>query len=102
MKRKEKEEQMTKRNLEVPEVIEVQVGGVLNCKTLEEACKAYLNLLKEACPNKIHFYIQLRNSKTGSITLRQEKKAIIVYGDFPDMVDTLELAQIWYKRGGKL
>ena len=88
-----------KRWLEVPEVIEIQVGGVEICKTLEEACKAYLKYLKEGCPQKIHFYIQLCSYQTGSITFRQEGKKIIVYGDFRSMPDTLELAEIWARKG---
>lgn len=90
---------LKKKWLEVPEVIEIQVGGVETCISLKEACVAYLRLLEQTCPQKIHFSIQLSNYQTGSITFRQEGKKIIVYGDFRGLPDTLELAEIWSRKG---
>jgi len=80
----------SKRKLvKMPEVIEIQVGGVETCESLKEACVAYLRLLEQPCPQKIHFYIQLGDQLTGAITFRQEGKKVYVYGDFSNLPDAL-------------
>jgi len=92
---------MAKKKVEIPEVIEIQVGGVKTCKTLEQACHTYLALLKEGVPDKIHFYIQLCNSQTACITFRQEGDKVYVYGDFKGLPDALDYAY-YLRKAGKI
>ena len=87
------------KKIEFSEVKEVQVGGVRTCYSLKAACIAYLELLSEACPDKIHFYIGFPGGGTSCISFRQEGEKIYVYGDFEGLKDCIEFAKFIESRG---
>ena len=84
---------MKKKLVVMPEVMEIQVGGLETCESLKEACVAYLRLLEQPCPQKMHFCIKLGHQLTGGITFRQEGKKVYVYGDFSNLPDYLEYSR---------
>ena len=77
-------------------VKEIQVGGYVTCESLEEACNAYVGMLRKpgfAPRTKIHFTIELPNGKTKTITIRDEDTQTVAYGDFEGLPDFLEYAK---------
>jgi len=77
-------------------VTEIQVGGYHNCKSLEEACEAYLSLkgdLEIIPRTKIHFDIKLPSGIMKTITIRDEDNQTVAYGDFEGLPSFLDYAE---------
>lgn len=81
-------------------VVEIQVGGVWVCHTLEEAVKEYQRMLNEVegYRAKINFTIELPDGQVKSITIRDDDEETIAYGDFEGLPSFLDWAN---ERGGE-
>lgn len=75
-------------------VTEIQVCGGRIFNNLEEACKDYLQCLKEGIDReKLNFSITLPNGEIKHITIRQEDGQIVAYGDFQGLPSFLDYAK---------
>ena len=76
-------------------VIGIQVGGLENYHTLEDACEAYTKYLSEGggLRTKINFTIKLPDGKTKYITIRDEDEETIAYGDFEGLPSFLDYSK---------
>ena len=72
-------------------VREIQVGGMYNAGSLEEACAMYNN--ERPTRSKIIFVIELPNKDVKQITIRDEENETVAYGDFDGLPSFLEYAK---------
>ena len=78
----------------VATVSEIQVCGGRLFNNLEEACRDYLQCLAEGIDReKLNFSIALPNGELKHITIRQEEKRVVAYGDFEGLPSFLEYAR---------
>lgn len=69
-------------------VKEIQVGGLYQAESLEEACEQYTFHRPER--SKIIFVIKCQDGEERSITIRDEDGQTVAYGDFeglPSFID---------------
>lgn len=76
-------------------VTQIQVAGGPIYTSLEKACVAFINMRANYDPmtTKIHFTIQLPNGETKTITIRDEDKKTVAYGDFEGLPSFLDYAK---------
>lgn len=74
-------------------VTEIQVGGTELFSSLSEACKSLARLEKLGFVPKINFSIQLPDGIVKTITIRDDAKGTMAYGDFEGLPDFLEYAR---------
>ena len=78
----------------IANVDEIQVCGGRLFNNLEEACRDYLQCLKEGIDReKLRFTIILPTGKVKSITIRQEDEQVVAYGDFEGLPSFLDYAK---------
>ena len=71
----------------------IQVGGVVEESSLEDACKCLLGIAKDGGNLKIYFGILLPNGEERSITIRDEGDQTYAYGDFEGLPSFLDFAR---------
>jgi hypothetical protein len=75
-------------------VKEIQVGGGLCFKNLEDACKCYTDMLKqEVARTKMLFAIELPSGEVKQITIRDEDGETVAYGDFEGLPSFLDYSK---------
>jgi len=78
-------------------VASIQVGGVMDARNLEEACRKYIKMVdssdEEGYRAKIIFVIALPNGEVKQITIRDEDEETVAYGDFEGLPSFLDYAQ---------
>ena len=72
-------------------VKEIQVGGVWDAESLEDACLKYITLKPNR--SKIIFVIQLPNKEIKQITIRDEDAETVAYGDFKGLPSFLDYSK---------
>lgn len=72
-------------------VKQIQVGGICEAKSLEEACEKYTQ--PTIMRSKIYFLIKLPNGEEKSITIRDEDDETVAYGDFEGLPSFLDYAK---------
>lgn len=78
-------------------VVDIQVGGYLQAKSLEQACARLIN--NEGSRTKINFAIKLPNGEVKTITIRDEDDETVAYGDFDGLPSMLDYAQALHEEG---
>ena len=73
----------------------IQVGGIWEVHTLEQACRQYLAIIdsKGGYRPKMQFIIDLPDNNTKMITIRDEDNVTVAYGNFeglPSFMDYVE------------
>jgi len=68
----------------------IQVGGLTNCSSLQEASKEYS---KGTMRPKMHFVIRLPDKTVRYITIRDEDNQTVAYGDFEGLPSFLDYAK---------
>lgn len=77
----------------------IQVGGWHNCHSLRDACEEYLESCeKETSRDKICFIIDTEQGQK-QITIRQEEKGMVAYGDFSELPSFIEYSFFLRERG---
>jgi len=76
-------------------VKEIQVGGGRTYKSLEEACREYVDMIStnSGYYAKINFTIKLPNGQIKSITIRDEDNETVAYGDFDGLPNFLDYSK---------
>lgn len=75
-------------------VTDIQVCGGRLFANLEEACKDYLQCLKDGVDReKLNFRIVLSSKEVKHITIRQEDNQLVAYGDFEGLPSMLDYAK---------
>ena len=76
-------------------VTEIQVGGFHTCHNLKDACEEYLDMLNvTSTPRaKLHFTICLPNGTRKTVTIRDEDKQTVAYGNFEGLPSFLDYAK---------
>ncbi len=78
-------------------VIEIQVGGGKSVHSLEEACTEFINMVRATSDTgyraKLNFTIKLPNEELRSLTVRDEDKETVVYGDFKGLPTFLDYSE---------
>ena len=83
----------------VAKVVEMQVDGIEPCFSLKDACATLTEWEKrqgEEGPTltKIHFLLVLPNGEQKSITIRDDGKETVAYGDFEGLGTFLDFAAV--------
>lgn len=75
----------------------IQVGGLYEASSLEEACKKYVGMItsarEEGYRAKIIFLIHLPNGEEKQLTIRDEDNQTVAYGNFVGLPTMLDYAK---------
>lgn len=87
-------------------VKEIQIGGGVCVTSLEEACKEFVKMISRSSDSgyraKILFAIELPTGTVKVITIRDEDKQTVAYGNFEGLPDFLEYSKdVLSKEGSK-